>query len=187
MKLHLLFESNSLEERFRRLVTDSKEEIGGWFLRGYVEDHGMSWSKLKKLGLTPIYVIEHIIIAPNHAKNPETTWSPWDIEKATELSRATANFYGNWPIHFHTHPGHDDQTWTRKPSDNDVSFWQWLGGACSNNFGCIVTDRPLRLWPWSVDVRIAASPGATTVTKECGGFLSWRSRILREIKKSHIE
>lgn len=178
MKIHLCFASNRLEERFRRFVTDSKEEIGGWFLRGYVDDHNLSWRKLKKLGLTPFYVIEHIIIAPNHANSPNESWSPWDIKQATDLAQTTARFYGNWPIHFHTHPDSD----SGKPSDADLAFWQ-AQDTFSKNFGCIVTDRPLRLWNWHIQVNLAASPGATTVTKECGSFLSWRSKLLKEVSK----
>ena len=178
MKLHLLFASNRLEERFRRLVTDSEEEIGGWFLLGYVEDHGISRRKLKQAISGAPYVIEHVIIVPNDNKIPAVNWSAWDMKKATELCRATARLYGNWHIHFHTHPG----GWP-KPSDGDVAFWQAECGDGRTSLGCIVTDRPLRLWPWSIDARIAASPGATTVTKECGGFLSWRGKMLKEARK----
>ena len=182
MKLHLLFASNSLEERFRRLVTDCKEEIGGWFLLGYVEDHDISRRKLKKAISEAPYVIESVIVLPNLSRKPKGEWSCWDLAKATELSRATAKLYGNWPIHFHTHPGA-----TGQPSSADLVFWQAGGGGGRTSFGCIVTDRPLRLWPWQVDVTLAASPSRTTVIKECGGFLSWRSRILKEIRKGNDE
>lgn len=183
MKRYLFFASRSLEERFRREVTDSKEEIGGWFLCGWLEDHGISQRKIRKLipgtYVGSIYAIEHIIIAPNYAKKPKATWSPWDMKKATELSRATARFYTNWRMHFHTHPNPEA---TGMPSDADIAFWQ-AQNAGRDSFGCIVTDRPLRLWPWHIDVGLAASPGATTVTKECGGFVSWRSKILKEARK----
>jgi len=180
MKQYLFFASNELEERFRRLVTDSKDEIGGWFLCGWLEDHGLSRREIRKVIPGQIYAIEHIIIAPNLAKKPRGTWSPWDMKKATELSRATAQFYTNWRIHFHTHPGPGK---TGAPSDADVAFWQAQGGPGRDSFGCIVTDRPLRLWLWHIDVTLAASPSRTTVTKECGGFLSWRGKVLKGAKK----
>lgn len=176
MKRYLCFASNNLEERFRRLVTDFKEEIGGWFLLDYPDDRNLSWRKLKKLGLTPFDVIEHVIIAPNHAEEPEESWSAWDMKKALDLAKTTARLYGNWLIHFHTHPNS-----IKMPSDKDLAFWQWLSGGSRVSFGCIVTDRPLRLWPWHIDVGLAASPSTTTVTKECGGFLSWRSKLLKEL------
>lgn len=180
MKRRLCFASNSLEEHFRRLVTDCKKEVGGWFLLGWPQDHGISWRKLKKLGLTPLYVIEHIIVAPNHSKRPKAKWSAWDMEKATELAQATARLYGNWRMHFHTHPNPGA---SGIPSGGDIAFWQAQSGNSRWSFGCIATDRPLRLWPWDVDTRLAASPSATTVTKECGGFLSWRSKILKQARK----
>lgn len=178
MKTYLCFASHSLEQRFRRLVTDSKQEIGGWFLRGYVNDHNLSGRKLKKLIPGPLYVIEHVIIAPNHAGNPEGSWSAWDMKQAADLAKVTARFYGNWPIHFHTHPNA-----TGMPSDGDLAFWQAQNSHGRWSLGCIVTDRPLRLWTWHIEVGLAASPGATTVGKECGGFLSRRSKILKEAQK----
>ena len=178
MKLHLLFASNSLEERFRRLVTDCKEEIGGWFLLGYVEDHDISRRKLKKAISGEPYVIESVIILPNLSENCRVEWSCWDFAKATDLYKATAELYGSWGIHFHTHPGA-----TGRPSPADLVFWQAEGSIGRTSYGCIVTDRPLRLWPWQVDVTLAASPSRTMVTKECGGFLSWRGKILKGAKK----
>lgn len=178
MKIHLCFASNKLEERFRRLVTDVKEEIGGWFFCGWPEDHNMSRRKIRKIMSLPFYVIEHVIIIPNLAKNPKESWSAWDMTKATDLAKATARFYDGWRFHFHTHPSS-----TGNPSEGDRAFWQWLSGDSRDSFGCIVTDRPLRLWPWHIDVKLAASPSTTTVTKECGGFLSWRSKLLKEARR----
>lgn len=71
MKIHLCFASNSLEERFRRLVTDVKEEIGGWFFFGWSENHNLSRRKIRKIMSLPLYIIEHVIIVPNLAKHPK--------------------------------------------------------------------------------------------------------------------
>lgn len=178
MKIHLCFASNHLEERFRRLVTDVKEEIGGWFFLGWLEDHNLNRRKIGKIMSLSLYVIEHVIIVPNLADNSEESWSAWDMTKAADLAKATAKFYGDWRIHFHTHPSS-----RRNPTQADRAFWQWLGGNYGDSFGCIVTDRPLRLWPWHIDIKVAASPELTAVTSECGGFLSWRSKLLKEARK----
>jgi hypothetical protein len=172
----LMFSNPMLENSFRRMVKQAKDEIGGYFMiKGFEPSSWLgkfSWRKIvNAIGSTDF--VEDVIIVPNKATKPRSSWMTWSMDLAQELAWANAKLKLTWPIHFHTHPNNSEQ-----PSPNDLAFaGHWCQKFTGCSMFCIVTPHPLRIWRYSLDYGRVSTPENGSL--EIGKFYSWRMNIVK--------
>jgi proteasome lid subunit RPN8/RPN11 len=174
----VIFSNPTIENRFRRQINNSENEIGGYFLTRFepITWPGLfSWKQTKEILGDRINFIEQVIVLPNKAKTPHVAWSTWSMDLAHELAMENARFNDTYPIHFHTHPNGNPE-----PSQPDLAF---AGAWCKMYDGfsqfCIVTPHPLRVHYYSLEFGRTSVPNETKV--ERGEFFSWRSIYVKAL------
>ena len=186
--MDLIFSHPSIENQFRRAM-NKETELGGWLLYTWWEPKlwpspKLSYKELAQaLGLpnaASLAYVESFIIVPNHHRNPESHWSAWHYDKAKEVAEATGHAQDLRCLHFHSHPGVGA---SHLPSDADIAFAA-ANCAIPQNIAefCIVTNHPLRLWPYKMRWGDAASPHWKSRRPRHGRFWTWRMKGLKKFR-----
>jgi hypothetical protein len=185
----LMFDNPRVERAFRRVVGNTDEELGGFFV---VSHEPLSWpgrfsyralrNAVRRRGLQgAVLFISQVILIPNEQEGDDRQWhwSSWDFGKSKALADASAKLLP-WSraLDFHTHPGGDCE-----PSEADLLF---AGAHCLMSPGwarlCIVVPRPFAMCVHDLFFGATGQPD-----RHCehhrGEFVSWYWREIRALRE----
>lgn len=178
----LLFSNPAVEERFRALIKKTNKEVGGYLILTY---EPRTWPGLfDRRGVggalstdtNRLYFIETAIFLRNQSAQPVTTYRTLDIQAERDIAWSTAQLYGGWPTHFHSHPNN-----SLMPSTADLLFAaRWCEEAAGQACFAIVTPDPLRVTMHTIEYTHTGST-PSQVNRAAGQFFSWRKADLRAI------
>jgi hypothetical protein len=172
----LLFQTRTLEDRFRNSMT-SKHEIGGWLIcsswRGLTHD-----TRVREIFGTWAMTVFAWIIVPNESRQPWREWWSSKLLLSQQIAGASASSMGMSVLHFHTHP-------TGSPNDPSVADGKFAITHCAmgrdKGESVVVQTSPLRVNYFFFEEKRGRN--RTTIYHTKGQFLSWRSPKMQQILK----
>lgn len=175
----LAFASAALERRFARMVSNTREEIGGllfWDLGRINDVHYKTHQRLFGRGV--VGIISHWIVCPNVSNLRGRRYQVSDLEQLIGIAEQTERTLGNLSLHFHSHP-----SGLITPSPADLLFWKNHWAKYGTASGAITGPSDLRACGFDI---ACYSIDLHTNKYRSGSFLEWsyiRSVFRKDAKR----